>query len=49
MAKAAQPPEGMQARVLAATYRTRQLPPVPGARDPVSTAGRGCRGCSPAS
>ena len=33
MAKAARPPEGMQARVLAATYRTRQLPPVPGARD----------------
>ncbi len=33
MAKAAQPPAGMQARVLAATYRTRQLPPAPGARD----------------
>ncbi len=32
MAKAARPPAGMQARVLAATYRTRQLPPVPGAR-----------------
>jgi hypothetical protein len=32
MAKAARPPEGMQVRVLAATYRTRQLPPVRGAR-----------------
>ena len=32
MAKAARPPAAMQARVLAATYRTRQLPPVPGAR-----------------
>ena len=32
MAKAARPPEGMQTRVLAATYRTRQLPPVRGAR-----------------
>ena len=28
MAKALRPPAGMQARVLAATYRTRQLPPV---------------------
>ena len=31
MAKAARPPEGMQVRVLAATYRIRQLPPVHGA------------------
>jgi hypothetical protein len=31
MAKAARSPEGMQARVLAATYRTRQLPPADGA------------------
>jgi hypothetical protein len=31
MAKAARPPEGMQVRVLAASYRTRQLPPVHGA------------------
>jgi len=34
MAKAVQPPEGMQSRVLDATYRTRQLPPVHGARTP---------------
>jgi anti-sigma-K factor RskA len=34
MAKAVQPPEGMQSRVLDATYRTRQLPPVHGSRAP---------------
>ena len=32
MAKAVQPPAAMQSRVLAATYRTRQLPPLAGAR-----------------
>ena len=32
MAKAVQPPAAMQSRVLTATYRTRQLPPLAGAR-----------------
>ena len=32
MARALRPPPGMQARVLAATYRTRQLPPLAGER-----------------
>jgi anti-sigma-K factor RskA len=34
MAKAVRPPEAMQARVLDATYRTRQLPPLAGDRAP---------------
>ncbi len=34
MAKEVQPPAAMQSRVLAATYRTRQLPPLAGARAP---------------
>ena len=32
MAKTVRPPEGMQSRVLATTYQTRQLPPVHGGR-----------------
>jgi len=34
MAQALQPPPGMEQRVLAATYRTRQLPPLPPERLP---------------
>jgi hypothetical protein len=32
MARSLRPPPGLQDRVLAATYRTRQLPPAPGDR-----------------
>jgi len=32
MARSLRPPPGLQDRVIAATYRTRQLPPLPGGR-----------------
>ena len=49
MAQALQPPPGMEQRVLAAAYRTRQLPPLPltGSARPATTAGPRWRGGSP--